>query len=350
MTSTIVIDGLRATLDARNLDRGFDVRSGGRLTVNGLGVAGGAPPAGESGGGFRSAGSLVLDRARVVSNTVSGTGASGGGVLNDGGGLRVTRSRISSNRATRAGGGIEVNAGVTRLDRVTLFANSTGAEPGNGGGLHVTGAGRVSVSGSRVLANTAAAEGGGLWNSGSGTMSVRRTRLSGNSARGNDADQGGGELYNDGGTLVVRDSRLLRNDARGSSGSGGGILNNGGRLRVLRTVISGNVSQRAGGGIEANVGSTGLDDVSLTRNRTGSGPGNGGGLHLTGAGSVRIDDSTVLRNSAAAEGGGLWSSEPGTMRVTDTRIRGNRAPDGPNVYNDGGTFTVDRRAVPDSSR
>lgn len=37
------------------------------------------------------------------------------------------------------------------------------------------------------------------------------------------------------------------------------------------------------------------------------------------------------------------------MRVTDTRVRGNRAPDGPNVFNDGGTFTVDGRAVPDSS-
>lgn len=79
---------------------------------------------------------------------------------------------------------------------------------------------------------------------------------------------------------------------------------------------------------------------------TGDNPGNGGGLHLTGAGEVIIDRSVVVDNSAANEGGGLWSSATGTMIVTDTRIRGNRAPVGPNVFNDGGTFTIDGEPVP----
>lgn len=44
--------------------------------------------------------------------------------------------------------------------------------------------------------------------------------------------------------------------------------------------------------------------TSIAQEREGANP-DGGGLHLTGAGSVRIDDSSVLRSSAAAEGGGL---------------------------------------------
>jgi len=34
------------------------------------------------------------------------------------------------------------------------------------------------------------------------------------------------------------------------------------------------------------------------------------------------------------------------MTVTDTRIRRNQAPAGRNVFNDGGTFTIDGRPVP----
>jgi hypothetical protein len=49
------------------------------------------------------------------------------------------------------------------------------------------------------------------------------------------------------------------------------------------------------------------------------------------------------------EGGGLWNSETGTTTVTNTEIAGNTAPDGPQVYNDGGTFTIDGTPQPDDS-
>ncbi|MGI8529676.1 MAG: hypothetical protein ACR2KO_09385, partial [Geodermatophilaceae bacterium] len=67
----------------------------------------------------------------------------------------------------------------------------------------MTDTGTVSVSNSRVVANTANAEGGGLWNSSTGTMTVVRTSLIGNVAGGLAADEGGGALFNDGGSLSV---------------------------------------------------------------------------------------------------------------------------------------------------
>ena len=105
---------------------------------------------------------------------------------------------------------------------------------------------------------------------------------------------------------------------------------------------------RAGGGIEANLGTTTLTRTDLRHNATGRNPGNGGGLHLTGAGTVRIERGSVTGNTAAAEGGGLWNSPTGTMTVSRTDIRGNSAPVGPDVHQDGtGTgFTIDGRTVP----
>jgi len=100
-----------------------------------------------------------LDRRR---QRLVGTGASGGGAFNSGGTLTVEDSTFDSNTATRAGGAIEANAGTTAVRRSTLSNNSTGSEPGNGGGQHLTDTGTVSVSNSRVVANTANAEGGGL--------------------------------------------------------------------------------------------------------------------------------------------------------------------------------------------
>lgn len=228
----------------------------------------------------------------------------------------------------------------------------------------MSGEGTVEVSRSDVSGNTAANEGGGLWNSAVGTMTVDRSTISGNTANGDQADEGGGGLFNQsnpdgtgGGSLTVTRSEITGNQAVVGSGSGGAILNERGNLTVTDTLISGNQSARAGGGIEVvggdsgTVGSTQLGSVELRDNRTGDSPGNGGALHISGNGSVVIDDSTVTGNVAANEGGGLWNSPSGQMTVTDTVIAGNTAGvTGPNVYQEepvaGGVFTVDGTVIP----
>ena len=49
---------------------------------------------------------------------------------------------------------------------------------------------------------------------------------------------------------------------------------------------------------------------------------NGGGLHISGAGSVTINGGTIGNNTAGAEGGGLWNSSTGTLILdaTDSAI------------------------------
>lgn len=329
VTSSISVKGDGATVDGQKRDRVFDVRPGASLTLKNITVTGGV-----------AAGALGTD---------------GGGGVRNAGTLDVDGATITRNSAERAGGGIEAQPGsTTTVSRSTLSYNTTGNSPGNGGGLHVTGAGTVHVDRSVISGNAAASEGGGLWNSGSGVMTVDRSTVSGNTASGPAADEGGGGLFQDAGatgTLTVTRAEIIHNVADGAAGSGGGILNDEGTLVVERSTVQSNSAKRAGGGIEANVGRTTLERTDLIGNTTGNHPGNGGGLHLTGAGRITIDRGSVTGNSAAKEGGGLWNSATGSMTVSRTTIRGNTAPVGPDVYQDGaGTgFSIDGRTVPPTS-
>jgi hypothetical protein len=324
--------------------------STGTMSVEGCTILGNMAngPASDDGGGglFNDGGLLQVTNTTVSGNSAPVASGSGGGLFNNAGVLRVERSVVDANVANRAGGGIEALTGNTLVRNTKLRDNAAGPMPGNGGGLHLTGEGTVAVAGCDLLRNVAAAEGGGLWNSSTGNMSVTGCTIQENTASGNDADQGGGGVFSDGGSLRIEDCNISSNVADGTSGSGGGVLNNQGLLLLVDSTLSDNVSMRAGGGVEANVGTTSLLDVVLDNNTTGSAPGNGGGLHLTGAGFVTITDGAVTKNDAANEGGGLWNSSTGTMHVAGTKITGNTAPKGPDLFNQGGTFTVDGVDVP----
>ena len=202
----------------------------------------------------------------------------------------------------------------------------------------------------------AALEGGGLWN-GTGMLTVSGTTISGNVAQGPELHDGGGGIFNNGGSLVVDSmASLTGNSATGMSGSGGGILNlTDGTVSVINSSITMNVANRAGGGIEDQSAliegmAVTLSNVILDDNNAGmapavAAPGNGGGLHVTGSGSVMVTGGSVNGNMAAAEGGGLWNGV-GTMTVVDAVLSGNTAsgagPDqgGGGLFNAGGTLDV----------
>ena len=328
----------------------------GTMVIVGARVSGNAASgdAADNGGGgvFNAGGDLMLERSRLEGNAADGLLGSGGGILNDSGTLIVVKSRLEANTASRAGGGIEANGGETSLERVWLRDNETGPNPGNGGGLHVTGSGEAEIRSSQLRDNMAAEEGGGLWN-GTGTLTLIRTQLRGNVAGGAAADSGGGGVFNAGGSLIVRERSRIRGN-RAEAGSGGGILNDMGDLSVSDTTIDRNTAAQAGGGIEVvggaseEIGGADLVRVKLEANETGPNPGDGGGLHLTDHSRVTIDASSISRNVAAGAGGGLWNSAEGTMTVTTTRLDKNSAPeadDGTDAFNAGGTLTIDGQDV-----
>lgn len=354
---TAVITGGTVNMNVAAAEGGGLWNGSGTMSVTGTTINGNTASgvAADNGGGgiyALNGGTLTVMNATITNNIANGTSGSGGGILNDvGSTVTISSSTITGNTANRAGGGIEVNSGATSivtLNNVTLNGNSTASNPGNGGGLHVTGPGVVNINGGTVNTNIASAEGGGLWN-GSGTMNINGTTINGNTASGAGADQGGAGIYNlNAGTLVIQNAVISNNIANGTLGSGGGILNDvGSQLSVTNAAITGNTAVRAGGGIEDNSGTSTilLNNVNLNNNSVTGPPGNGGGLHITGAGSVTITGGTVNNNTATLEGGGLWNGS-GTMNVTGTTLNANTvsgpaADDGGGaIFNTAGTVNV----------
>ena len=111
--------------------------------------------------------------------------------------LTMSGTTLDGNSAVRAGGGIETNVGQVTLTNVDTTNNDTGANPGNGGGLHVTGGATVLWTGGTVTGNDAAAQGGGLWNSDTGSITATGLTVEGNTA------PEGAEFYNVGGPFVL---------------------------------------------------------------------------------------------------------------------------------------------------
>ena len=299
----------------------------------------------EGGGGiFNNGGVVNITGADTLisDNFASGTSGSGGGLFNDlGGELNITDATITGNVANRAGGGIEAVAGTTtNLTDVILSENNAGvgpdavAAPGNGGGLHITGAGDATIVGGEVDGNVAASEGGGLWN-GTGTLVVDGTLIVGNTASGAAADEGGGGIFNAGGALDVNSVEFVGNRADGTSGSGGGLLNNAGSVEITDSVFSLNSANRAGGAIEDLAGTLLLQDSTIRSNQALSNPGNGGGVHITGASVVDINSTLLGQNIASNEGGGIWNSTLGQLTLFESIVDANVAPFGAGVFADG---------------
>ena len=362
---------------------------GGLMTIDGATITGNTAAgvnAHEGGGGiFNQGGTLTITDSTIDGNSATGAAGSGGGIFNNAGGvLSVTGGSISGNSAVRAGGGIEDRslveggsdplspAGSITLSGVTMDGNTVGDSPGNGGGLHATGPTAIDITGATITNNVAAREGGGLWN-GSGPMTIADTVITGNAANGDAGDDGGGGIFNQMGTITITgiNTDISDNTALGVSGSGGGIFNNNGSISITDATISGNVANRAGGGIE-DLSNSAVPDVAnptirltgvtLDGNSAGTNvgsvtdavpnPGNGGGLHITGEGGganggyVIVTNSTIT-NNIATEGGGLWNfGSPSTLDVSGSSFTGNIANGtaatngGGALFNNGGIMNV----------
>ena len=331
---------------AANEGGGFWINAGFTMDVTGTTFTEnvGSGPAADNGGGalFSNGGTINVTGATIEDNVADGASGSGGGILNDGGTLTVTGGTISGNSANRAGGGVEDADGVATLTDVTVSDNFiivATANPGNGGGLH-SGGGDVTVNGG-LYENNTATEGGALWTS--GTLAVRSSEagpalIMGNVGTGNAAANGGGGIFVQAGTATVSEAVVAGNSATGAAGSGGGIfVNSGASLSMTLGSITGNEANRAGAGVEVAGGSLSLSQVTVDGNEIAqANPGNGGGLHVGGAGSAAVSQSTFSGNTAD-EGAGLWVSGPGALDLDNSTVSGNEAAGvGGGVYDDGG--------------
>ena len=228
-------------------------------------------------------------------------------------GATIRDSVIEDNLAPHGGG--VYNTDQLALDRVLLSHNwavdSTaplccsdggGLEP-SGGGIYSEG--RLTLSDSQVISNTASGQGGGLVN-----WLIAESYRS--DFAGNRAGSDGGGIFNLK-WLSLNDSMVRNNVAEDL---GGGIANNdlggyySGTIYLEGSTVSGNTSHSKGGGIANGtpdfVNEYRLEQVWLTNSTVSDNvaDGSGGGIY-TGLGTysrVFLNNTTITANVADADG------------------------------------------------
>jgi CSLREA domain-containing protein len=196
---TIAGDPGGSTVDARGLDRVFDVISPANASFDRLTITGGASgPLG--GGAIEMSGSGAA--STVTRSTVTGNSAAIGGGLDVNGNstLTVIESTVAGNIAAVNGGGINAQTGaLLNMVNSTVSGNRAAA---NGGGIHVEGLNRptVNVASSTITAN-GAANGGGTFPESGNTVNLKGSILAGNTGTASGPNCGGA-LNSQGNNLI----------------------------------------------------------------------------------------------------------------------------------------------------
>lgn len=342
---------------------GFEV-AGGQTTLNNCKITNGKDPAGKEGGG-----GLCVDvggAKAVLSNCqISGCHSArlGGAIhvaADSGSGtaeVELTDCLIGeesascatntefSNHSDQAGGAINVGSGgkLVLTDTKILY-NSAPANPG--GGIRCM-AGTVEISGGQINHNYAGYGGGGIFIMGpASAVTINDCAIgelssaaaaTGLSDCGNYSyDQGGGGIQIESGTLSTTNGfSVIKNY---SVKKGGGLnINGAASVTLVSSTISHNASASSGGGVCAAQTTTlfSMTGGAVSDNKAA---GNGGGLSLdtTDSASGTFKDVQVKSNEAAGNGGGIQITNGRFLTMTGAcDVSGNKADNGGGVYASG---------------
>ncbi len=159
---------IRRDPSAATAFRVLEVAAGATLLIKGIAILNGTT--GGLGGGIQNAGTLLVSRA-----TFAGNNAGNGGAIANLASAHaiVTRSILSSNTTTGVGGGGIINSGTLTLSASRVTANSA---PVNGGGLNTQPGGVSRLEHDTFERNTSGSLGGGISNL--GTVVLQNTLVS----------------------------------------------------------------------------------------------------------------------------------------------------------------------------
>jgi len=284
----------------------------------------------------KNGGKLTLQDVTVRDGCADGSGDNGGGIAVAGGGeLTVINSTLAGHRARNKGGGIYSNGTVT-IENSAIASNSAVS---NGGGV-LNGLGvTMTIRNSAFSGNTAGNAGGGIDNY--GTLTVINSTFSGNSATFS------GGIVNELGTTKLSFVTVAENSGRGIRVLGGSTL------QIRHSIVAKNTGGNClliEGGTFTPSGNNFADDntcsgfASLTPGTLGPLAGNGGATqtHALFPGSeainaasdcqdlngntVSTDQRGVLRPQGGACDAGAYERDDNTPPTVSSITRADPNP------------------------
>lgn len=301
------------------------------------------------GGGIYSDGEIEMSGGTITNNTVSSVlnyGYGGGIYISSTGTFDMTAGEISSNTASRRGGGIfaigdiDISGGKISNNKVEFYAST-----GYGGGIYSTG--DIDISGGEISGNMVAYMGGStssyIYGYGGGIYSTGEIVMSSGTISGN-------KILS---AVVGDDSKTIYSHGGGIYSSGN-IKLTGGTISKNEVSYSGSMNSFSyGGGVyfidntsASNkflmTSATATDGTTTYVTITGNSAASGGGIYLLG--TLDIESGTISENTASRYGGGIYvndnNSGTGVLTIKDATINNNTASQyGGGVYNVG-TITL----------
>lgn len=268
-------------------------------------------------------GSLTIQGGEFSGNyTDSGDG---GVIYNGSGALDIQGGNFSGNHAAGDGGVIYNGSGALTIQSGEFSDNYTG---GDGGVVYnASGAGAMNVAGGFFTGNYAGGNGGAVYNASNAGMTVF-------AAFGGNHAANGGAIYNTAGILNIG-GMFIGNYAE--TGDGGAIYNESAAGMTVAADFTDNNAAN-GGAIYNKNGTLAISGGSFEANEARN--GNGGAIYHGGAGSLTIDGTRLIGNSAAVQGGAVFSGN-GALNVKNSTFTGNMAVTGAAIFS-GGSATMDR--------
>lgn len=277
---------------------------------------------------LNSFGTVWLENLQITGGSVTGDG--GGLLLQGTGNILLSDVLIFGNSATGKGGNVYVNASpgfIATFSGSSLISQGTALD---GGGLACSGDGRVNFQDSLLLANNVATGNGGGAHLSNGCELAHSSSGPGDGILSNTAALFGGGVYLESGAEMNTAlgsfglAAVKYNSSTGGSGGGIYLTGTGTLVRAFFADIDGNTAFSAGGGIAAE----------------------GDSLVVVGRPVAGIDwcpdrvRCSLLRNNSAATGGAIWAFAS-SVTVHGAHIEGNDADAGAAAYlYDGSDATI----------
>ena len=342
------------SIDGKNGDHSVTVDQGETITLTGFTLTGGDA-------GMEVRGSTVV-ASDIVVKDVSGGAPGGGFLVADGADLTISDCSVDgvSIQNSQYGGGFFIEESTASITDCSV-TNNTAYQ---GGGFYIWDS-TVSLTDVKVDGNTADWKGGGLRIRENSEVTGTRLWADNNSS----GDLGGG-INTDNSDITCTGCKVRWNHAGGSGGgmsisgdNGGGVVMNG-----SGTVINGNTTDQAAGGIYSTQADLTLYGTMSNNRSKASSDTRGEGIYFTrgkltlrsltmsghasteggavwvGSGngeSLVVDQSTFSGNSATGDGGAIFTGAPVT--ITDSTFDSNEAGSaGGAIFVDEVDMTADR--------
>ena len=286
----------------------------------------------------------------IITNNEA-TNGGGGGVYIGGGRFEMSGSAVITRNKTASslgGGGVFMNGSDTvyALNEFIMSGNAVISENtatnGNGGGVYMNSAPEVTMNGGSITGNTAANNGGGVY-AFSGTFTMNDGTIAGNKAT---AKNGGGVYANGSTAFTVKGGTIGGSTAADANAAkyGGGVYVKNGTFTMSGGKVTGNTASKDGGGVRLDKGTFNMSGSAVISRNTAD--GYGGGVDAND-GSFTMSGGSITGNTTTNEspdwsgGGGVFVFDDGKFTMSGGSITGNNAIRGGGVELTGsGTMTV----------